>query len=62
MSFDSGPAKEINPLAPARAAFLSAVLPGLGQFYNKKYWKVPMVYAAIGDATGMHLKVGVLAL
>ena len=50
MSFDSGPAKEINPLAPARAAFLSAVLPGLGQFYNKKYWKVPMVYAAIGGS------------
>ena len=29
---------EYNPLAPAKAAFYSAVLPGLGQAYNKRYW------------------------
>ncbi len=28
-----------------RAVFFSAVLPGLGQAYNKKYWKIPIVYA-----------------
>ena len=38
----------IDPLAPAKAAFFSAVLPGLGQAYNKKYWKIPIVYGAIG--------------
>jgi len=38
----------INILAPAKAAFYSAVLPGLGQAYNKQYWKIPLVYAAIG--------------
>ena len=38
----------INPLAPAKAAFYSAILPGLGQAYNKKYWKIPIVYGAIG--------------
>ena len=37
-----------NILAPAKAAFYSAVLPGLGQAYNKQYWKIPVVYAAIG--------------
>lgn len=37
----------IDPLSPSRAAFYSAVLPGLGQVYNKKYWKVPIVWAAI---------------
>ena len=38
----------INILAPAKAAFYSAVLPGLGQIYNKQYWKLPLVYGAIG--------------
>ncbi len=28
-----------------KAALMSAVVPGLGQAYNKKYWKVPVIYA-----------------
>ena len=40
--------KPIDPLTPSKAAFYSAILPGLGQAYNKKYWKIPIVYAAIG--------------
>lgn len=40
--------KEYNPLAPAKAAFYSAVLPGLGQAYNGKYWKIPIAYAGLG--------------
>lgn len=39
---------EYNPLAPATAAFYSAILPGLGQAYNGKYWKIPLVYAGLG--------------
>ena len=41
-----------DPLAPSRAAFYSAVVPGLGQAYNKKYWKIPVIYA--GMATGVY--------
>lgn len=36
-----------NPLSPAKAAFFSAVIPGLGQAYNKDYWKIPIVYGAL---------------
>lgn len=42
----------IDPLTPSRAAFYSAILPGLGQAYNKKYWKIPLIYAALG--TGIY--------
>ena len=36
-----------DPLAPSKAAFYSAIFPGLGQFYNKKYWKVPIVWGGL---------------
>jgi len=45
----------IDPLAPARAAFYSAILPGLGQAYNGKYWKIPIVYAGIGAGMYFYL-------
>ena len=45
ISFD-----KLDPLSPSKAAFFSAVLPGAGQAFNKKYWKIPIVYAAIGTS------------
>jgi len=36
---------------PTKATLYSAIFPGLGQFYNKKYWKLPLVYAAVGIPT-----------
>lgn len=47
---------EYNPLAPATAAFYSAVLPGLGQAYNKRYWKIPIIYAGIGTSIYFHIE------
>ena len=44
-----------DPLSPARAAFYSAILPGLGQAYNKSYWKIPIVYLAIGIPTYLYV-------
>ena len=34
--------------SPKVAAIRSAIFPGLGQIYNKKYWKLPIVYGALG--------------
>lgn len=42
--------KKFNPKV---AVFRSAVLPGWGQWYNKKYWKIPIVYGALGTTAGV---------
>ena len=34
--------------SPKKAAIRSAIIPGWGQFYNKKYWKIPIIYGALG--------------
>ncbi len=45
--------------SPKKAALFSAILPGLGQAYNKKYWKIPLVYGgftALGYYIGFNNK------
>ena len=40
--------KDLNKRNPTRALLYSAVVPGLGQAYNRKFWKIPVVYSAVG--------------
>jgi hypothetical protein len=37
--------KNVVPHSPRKASLYSAICPGLGQAYNKKYWKIPVLYA-----------------
>ena len=36
-----------DPLTPSKAAFYSAVIPGLGQIYTKRYWTIPFIYGGL---------------
>lgn len=37
---------------PMRASLYSAILPGMGQIYNKKWWKAPLVWGILGTGVG----------
>ncbi|GAB5565037.1 MAG: DUF5683 domain-containing protein [Winogradskyella sp.] len=48
--------KEIDPLRPSKAAFYSAIFPGAGQIYNKKYWKAPIAWALVGSGIYFYVR------
>ena len=43
----------IQKYNPTKAGLYSAVFPGLGQYNNKKYWKIPIVWGAVGTGVGI---------
>ena len=52
---ESNAAPTVAKFNPTKAGLYSAVLPGLGQYYNKKYWKIPIVWGGIGTGIGITL-------
>lgn len=46
-------AEKFKYLNPPTAAYLSMAIPGGGQFYNKSYWKIPLVYGGLAAFTGI---------
>ena len=39
---------QLNEITPKEVAIYSSIIPGSGQFINKKFWKIPIIYTCIG--------------
>jgi hypothetical protein len=52
---DSSKKAALKNFNPRIATIRSAIAPGLGQIYNKKYWKLPLVWGALGTTAGVYL-------
>lgn len=51
---NSSQKKTVQIFEPRKATLRSAIAPGWGQIYNKKYWKLPLVWGALGTTAGIY--------
>ena len=47
--------KTVSAHDPQKATLRSLILPGWGQAYNREYWKIPIVYGALGTVAGFYI-------
>jgi hypothetical protein len=47
--------KTVSAHDPKKATLRSLILPGWGQAYNREYWKIPIVYGALGTVAGFYI-------
>jgi len=50
---------KVKKHSPKKAMIMSAIIPGLGQAYNKKYWKIPIIYAGAAVVTYFAIASGI---
>jgi len=44
-----------DSMSLSKVCWISAVLPGYGQIYNKQYWKLPVLYGLVGTSLGLFI-------
>ena len=44
-----------DSMSLSKVCWLSTVLPGYGQIYNKQYWKLPILYGLVGTGLGLYI-------
>src|SRR5690349_217791 len=47
--------KTVSKHSPGKATLRSLIIPGWGQAYNREYWKIPIVWGALGTVAAIYI-------